>query len=85
MSAGQRQVGEHTLDNPAQYQDSAKPNPDRDDHQMQLQGHSAAVVHRTAYTFKATMTALVPLNSHAVAKIKKSIPRSRHRGARVAS
>jgi len=31
---------------------------------MQLQGDGTAVVHRTADTFKAAVTALVPLNSH---------------------
>ena len=58
----QREVGEHTLDDPAQHQDPAEPDPDRDDHQMQLQFDGAAEVHRAADALEAAMATLVPLN-----------------------
>ena len=63
MAQRQRQVGEHALDDPAEYENPAEPNPDRNDHQMQAQGDSTAEVDRSANALEAAVAALVPLDA----------------------
>jgi hypothetical protein len=70
----ERQEREPSLDDPAQHENAAEPDPDWHDHQMQLQGDCAAEVHRSLYALEAAVATLVPLDTYCCRQDQKVDP-----------